>query len=249
MLEHTPRQPLRRAALGAALSLGSPLGWIVIETLVGRDPAASFHADPGVYLYMTLGTMGVFTAFGYYVGLNENKLALLAIRDSLTGLYNPRFFHERLHEAFATARRMSLPLAVLQIDLDHFKQVNDTRGHQAGDLVLQAVGRQLAESSREGETVARVGGEEFSVILEGTDEDGAVLAAQRFLDALRGLEISAPGGDPLRVTASVGAASSADLEGDAWHLHGAADQAMYAAKKAGRNRICRHTEITAPSGG
>ncbi len=248
MVESSPQQPRRRAALGAALSLGSPFGWIIIETLLGRDAAAGFHADPGVYLYMTLGTMFVFTVFGYYVGLNENKLALMAIRDSLTGLYNPRFFHERLGEAFATARRMSLPLAVLQIDLDHFKQINDTRGHPAGDCVLQAVGQTLASSSREGETVARVGGEEFAVILEGTDEAGAVLAAQRFLAALRDLEIPAPGGTPIGITASIGAASSSDLEGDAWQLHGAADQAMYAAKKGGRNRICRYTEVAGRAG-
>lgn len=241
IIEHQPRQPFRRAGLGALLSLGSPLGWILVEALLGGNPLHSLRTYPGVYVYMTVGTMLVFTGFGFYVGRNENKLALLAIRDPLTGLYNNRFFQERVYEAFAAGKRNQRPLTLVQIDLDYFKRVNDEWGHPVGNDVLRTVGAALTRSSRVDETVARVGGEEFCVILEGADENAGVLAARRFHDAIRRTPTAGPKG-PLAVTASMGVACSRQVEGDAGDLYQASDQALYRAKQAGRDQICRFSE-------
>lgn len=242
MIEHQALQPFRRAGLGALLSLGSPLGWILVEGLFGGNPMQSLRTYPGVYVYMTVGTMLVFTGFGYYVGRNENKLALLAIRDPLTGLYNNRFFQERVYEAFAASVRNQRPLSLVQIDLDFFKRVNDEWGHPVGNDVLRTVANALTRSSRVDESVARVGGEEFCVILEGADENAAVLAASRFHNAIN--RASTPGPDgPLLITASMGVACSQNVEGDAWDLYQSADRALYRAKQQGRDQICRYTTI------
>lgn len=230
--------PLERAALGAVLSFGSPLGWMALEWLGGTSPAAAWADHPGVYTYMGLGTLVVFALFGYAMGVQERKLLHLSIRDSLTGLYNGRFFHERLPAAYAQAARERRPLSLVQIDLDHFKQVNDQYGHRMGDQVLRAFGEVLAQSIRRGETAARVGGEEFCVILEGADIAAAHHAAERFMAAVREMRVPAGGGQELRMTASFGVASS-ELDGeDEWSLYNAADSALYAAKQAGRNRVC-----------
>lgn len=248
MIEHQSLQPFRRAGLGALLSLGSPLGWMLVEGLLGGSPLQSLRTYPGVYVYMTVGTMLVFTGFGFYVGRNENKLALLAIRDPLTGLYNNRFFQERVYEAFAAGVRNQRPISLVQIDLDFFKRVNDQWGHPVGNDVLRTVGSALTRSSRVGETVARVGGEEFCVILEGADENAGVQAARRFHNAISRASTAGPQG-PLLVTASMGVACSQQVEGDAWALYQAADRALYQAKRSGRDQICRFSEwIREPAG-
>lgn len=248
MIEHQALQPFRRAGLGALLALGSPLGWILLEAAFGGTPVQNLRTNPGVYVYMTLGTVLVFTGFGFYVGRNENKLALLAIRDPLTGLYNARFFHERVYEAYAAAGRNQRPVALVQIDLDFFKKVNDDWGHSVGNDVLRTVGLALTRSSRIGETVARVGGEEFCVILEGANEDSAMLAAGRFHDAIGSTGTAGPR-EELKITASLGVACSKDVEGDAWALYQAADQALYDAKRRGRNQVRRYTEVIARRNG
>lgn len=162
----------------------------------------------------------------------REQLATLASTDHLTGLPNRREFKRRLGGELKRARRHERRLSLLIMDLDHFKLVNDTHGHPAGDRVLIEVARRLAGLVREGELVARIGGEEFAVILPETDGPSAVAVAQRMRLAIQSEPF--PGVGPL--TVSGGACSLADArdEDDLFRL---ADLALYAAKAQGRNRI------------
>jgi two-component system cell cycle response regulator len=163
--------------------------------------------------------------------LNQ-KLQSLAVTDGLTGLHNHRAFQDYLEEQFQTAMRNKQPLALILMDVDHFKQYNDTYGHQAGDEVLRQVAQILQTNVREGDFVARYGGEEFVVVLPRTDLESAVAVAERLRRAIESAEWS------LRpVTGSFGVASiRPDME-TRQELIEAADQALYQAKKNGRNRV------------
>lgn len=166
----------------------------------------------------------------------ELDLARLAHFDPLTELPNRGYFRERLGHALTRARRSGVPLAVLFVDLDDFKPVNDMHGHAAGDSLLVAIGGRLQDTVRDGDIVARLGGDEFAVVLadlSGLDE--AISVAERMLGA-----IAAPhrlGDDEARVTASIGVAVHPAAGETAEELLKAADHAMYAAKRRGRNTV------------
>jgi two-component system, cell cycle response regulator len=160
----------------------------------------------------------------------------LASTDTLTGLLNRRAFVERIEKARAAAGRV-YPMSMLLLDVDHFKKVNDTLGHDAGDAVLQGVARVLSAIARKSDFVARWGGEEFVVALAQTAEAGARVAAERVRRAIAEARYILPGGREHRATASVGLASA---DGPDWlidDLLARADKAMYAAKNRGRNRV------------
>lgn len=162
-----------------------------------------------------------------------------AIRDGLTGLYNHRHFQELLSRDFATAKRYGSTLAALMLDLDHFKQVNDSHGHLAGDAVLREVAARLQAAARSVDVIARYGGEEFVLLLPSTDGDGALQLASRICSmvAVRPIETD---GRQIRVTVSIGVATSVDPGADdARCLLELADKALYAAKRSGRNRVAR----------
>lgn len=166
---------------------------------------------------------------------SQKQLEQIAYSDSLTGLANRRMFNEELRRGFAQAARGGPAFALLLIDLDRFKQVNDTMGHDAGDAVLIAVARSLAESVREVDRVARLGGDEFAVLLSGVvDVDGLSVVCERIIDSINRpishAQIS------LHIGASIGAAR-APADADTPHaLYKAADVALYEAKAAGRGR-------------
>jgi two-component system cell cycle response regulator len=163
--------------------------------------------------------------------LNQ-KLQSLAVTDGLTGLHNHRAFQDYLEEQFQVAMRNKQPLALILMDVDHFKQYNDTYGHQAGDEVLRQVAQILSAHVREGDFVARYGGEEFVIVLPRTDLESAVAVAERLREAVQSAEWR------LRpVTGSFGVACiRPDME-TRQELIEAADQALYQAKKNGRNRV------------
>ncbi len=156
----------------------------------------------------------------------------LAMRDHLTGVYNRRAFEERLAEEVGRASRHGQPLSFMVLDVDHFKRINDTLGHPAGDRVLMEIARRLVAATRTGETIARIGGEEFGVVLPETPAAGAARAAER----MRALIGGEPFADVGRVTVSAGVAEL-DAFGDAEALYRQADAALYRAKSEGRDRV------------
>ncbi|MGH3050732.1 MAG: GGDEF domain-containing protein, partial [Gaiellaceae bacterium] len=156
--------------------------------------------------------------------------------DSLTTLANRRRLDETLRSELARSARFGGDLTFVLADLDNFKQVNDRYGHPVGDEVLQAFARVLEGVARESDVAGRWGGEEFALVLTGTDAEGGAQVAERARAELEAVRIRTPDGDSLAVTASFGVAASAgNAEFDA--LLAAADSALYQAKRAGKNRV------------
>jgi diguanylate cyclase (GGDEF)-like protein/PAS domain S-box-containing protein len=167
----------------------------------------------------------------------EEELTRQAFHDSLTDLPNRALFRDRLDHTLARSRRSVEPLAVMLIDLDGFKQINDSLGHDAGDQLLQEIGRRFASSVRASDTVARLGGDEFAVLLEGADERQTTTTATRLLEHLA--EPITVCGRDLVLTASIGIAIRAGDSSTSEDLIRKADIAMYAAKESGRGRFAR----------
>jgi two-component system, cell cycle response regulator len=163
------------------------------------------------------------------------ELDQMSRTDALTGLHNRRHLEERLDEFVSLARRHGEDLAAAMIDLDHFKRINDTGGHPAGDAVLRVTAERLRGILRAEDVLGRWGGEEFLALLPRTDAAGAQLAAERMRQAVAGQPIPLPEGGETRVTASIGAAAGVD-DGAA-DLVRRADAALYEAKAGGRNRV------------
>jgi len=162
-------------------------------------------------------------------------------RDKLTGLYNRARLDAYLAEEFAIAQRTGKPLSVIMADVDHFKRVNDTWGHPAGDRVLVAVAGALGGRLRPRDMVARYGGEEFMLILPETDAPGSEVVAERIRSKIAATATDFGGSEPLKVTMSFGCATvNPGVFGTAAELLTAADQALYAAKRGGRNRVVLH---------
>ncbi len=164
-----------------------------------------------------------------------DELAHQAFHDSLTGLANRALLRDRLEHAIARSRRSAATVAVLFCDLDRFKMINDTLGHDAGDLLLVEVARRFEHHLREGDTVARLGGDEFAIVLDETAPDDTTALAQRLLDALRAPLVVNGRGTSVR--ASIGIADNRGHALDADELLCRADIAMYAAKSRGRDRF------------
>jgi diguanylate cyclase (GGDEF)-like protein len=165
-----------------------------------------------------------------------------AVTDELTGLANVRAFLAALDHEVERGRRFDAPLGLIMVDLDDFKLVNDTYGHQQGDEVLALVAGVLRDAIRELDTAARYGGEELAVILPQTDASGTELLAERMRAAVESLQVPRLGGKgTLSVTASFGVAAMPESALDRDGLIAAADAALYAAKRAGKNRVERAT--------
>ncbi len=170
------------------------------------------------------------------------RLAQLAVTDGLTGLYNHRHFHERLTLEVERSQRSGLPLSLLMLDVDHFKQFNDTYGHPAGDEVLRQLARVLGDARRANDVVARYGGEEFAVILVDTGKFTAAKVAERVRERVVANDFSDAAPRAGRLSVSIGVATCPDDGTDAEALVRAADTALYTAKRAGRNRVVLSTE-------
>lgn len=240
-----------RALQGLLFGAFAAPGWALVQCIVqpGLTPGSAVAAHPWLYAYLLAGATAGFSVFGAMLGRREDalleanrRLDALAVSDPLTGLKNVRYFRARLEEARAAALRSGEPLAVVVLDLDRFKDVNDGFGHPAGDALLREAAAAIAGVVRGGDTaarlegnVARMGGEEFAVLLPGADEGEGAAVAARILAAVRAAAIETPAG-AVRVTASAGVAA---LEGGetAGELYARADRAMYASKAAGRDRV------------
>ena len=178
----------------------------------------------------------------------SRQLYEAAVRDRLTGMHNRGYFDDRLQAEFAFAKRHASTLAALLIDLDHFKQVNDTYGHQTGDVVLKLAGERIMQAVRIEDVSARYGGEEFVVLARGIDVNGAQVLGQRLRTRIQLSEAPLPNGGTLKVTASIGVAVlTKDGYRSAAELIAAADEALYNAKRAGRNQVVLHVGSPQPT--
>lgn len=227
--------PVRSTVL---VGVAAVVGQLVIAGLGGM-PAGDAAIQITVLALVTV--MGARIAHTHEQSLRESealaaRLGELARVDGLTGCLNHRGFHERLDTTLTAGANG--PVALLQVDIDHFKLVNDTHGHPRGDEVLEAVGALLRAQARRHDVVARMGGEEFSLLLPETDLETATSVAER----LRAAVAAAP--LPVRVTVSIGVSVLPDLAASADQLIDSADQALYAAKRAGRDRVV----VAAPPG-
>jgi diguanylate cyclase (GGDEF)-like protein/PAS domain S-box-containing protein len=224
------------------------------RALIREDEASEFEATycrkDGSRFPASINVMAAQTQDGKALGYvstvrdiserkrQEEELKRLATQDPLTGLANHRVFHEQLHAEIARARRQDLRLSVAVLDLDHFKQVNDRHGHPVGDEVLRDAGARLAAVIREGEVLARVGGEEFAWILTGLGEEGAFAAVERARRVIGDTPFARAG--TITMSAGVAELGLIDVAGD---LYERADQALYRAKQNGRNQTIRHSEL------
>lgn len=229
---------------------------------IAQAHSASERAADFVNLSQFLFATGVLLAVGLLFGLffifplirrqvrEENKLRAMteslslrslsleraALTDALTGMQNRRYFDDALKEYLGEFKRVGKPIGLMIVDLDHFKKINDTHGHDVGDEVLKAVGNCLKDMTRYHDVVARLGGEEFAVVAPNMDIDTMRRFAERIRKAIGGMAIMS-GNVRLRVTASLGIAVW-DREEAAEQLYRRADQQLYQAKNSGRDRVC-----------
>lgn len=172
----------------------------------------------------------------------EQQLELLARTDALTGLHNRRSFMEIAETELSRAIRHGGRLAILMLDIDHFKSINDTHGHRVGDSVLQAFGRLCQQMLRTYDTMGRIGGEEFAIVLPHAGRDQAVGVGERIRQLVERTRLSQEQGLPLHFTVSIGVAGPADSTTNIDTLLNQADSALYAAKHAGRNQVAVYRE-------
>src|SRR5215471_16617076 len=240
-----PKWPRRFAypSTGFALSIGMVAGLLALEASTRRHiPTISWilgelRARPLAYAYLLVATLVMMTVLGWIVGRKEDLLGTLSTTDPLTGLANRR----RLRSAFADelnrSARYDTPLALLLVDLDRLKDINDRHGHADGDRALQLVAEALRRTCRATDLVARTGGDEFVILAVNTPATEARVLALRIRDSLRAGRW-AKSSEPINHTVSIGAA---DLQAAALPtfdaLHAAADRALYAAKAAGRDGV------------
>jgi diguanylate cyclase (GGDEF)-like protein len=233
---HALAMPLR-AHLGA----GSDVQYVgVVAIARDRTPFSEVERD----LFGYLAGQAVVSIEN--VDLHET-VQRQAVTDDLTSLYNVRHFHDWLDAEIERSRRFGTHIGLVMLDIDGFKQVNDTYGHQQGDLVLVEVARAVRELSRDIDEPARYGGEEIAVVLPQTDISGTELAAERIRTAIEGLHIPLlDGSGSLSVTASFGVAALPEAAANKEELIAAADAALYRAKRAGKNRVERAQGAPAP---
>ena len=217
-------------------------GWMGVP-MIARDEVVGFltvdSRRAGAYNEQSAVMAEVFANEAAIAIVNARlfeEVQQLAITDPLTGLYNHRHFFRRSVVEFERARRFDHSLAVIMLDIDSFKQVNDTYGHQVGDQVLREVAARLSACVRDIDIVARYGGEEFVILLTETGLQGALQAAERIRNCLSGSPIEAQG-HKVTVQASMGVAEKGRDDSDIEVVVGHADQALYRAKRSGKNRV------------
>ena len=224
------------------------IAWGLLEGFTIATAIRLLVTDPegaeGLLYYglpLSMVAAAVLIALGVSDRLRDQRLALSdaerrAQTDALTGVLNRRSLVERLEAACLRARARGLPIALLFIDLDHFKEINDTYGHPAGDACLRAIIDPIHAELRQSDVIGRYGGEEFVVILSSADVSAAEPIAERIRSRVAGVRVEGFG-PPIRLTCSIGVATSDTLGVWGEHLIARADAAVYAAKRSGRNRV------------
>ncbi|MDD2898352.1 MAG: diguanylate cyclase [Desulfuromonadaceae bacterium] len=219
---------------GVIVACGAAVSWIVVN---------QFHKLPGdsyvIFSWNAFTRFGIFVLIAYAVSLQgklKHALAMEALRadtDSLTGLLNKGAFRDRMEEELNRTRRYNHPLSLAFVDLDNFKQINDSQGHTRGDKLLQDVGETLRNAIRNTDIPGRIGGDEFAICFPEADEESVRKAIRKLVQALD-IMTSQSG---WQVTASIGVVTCVDLNETYDSLLGTADRLMYAAKEKGKNTV------------
>jgi diguanylate cyclase (GGDEF)-like protein len=230
-------------ALTAFSVLASLLVTYPLLVAIGVPDARMFNAMlvTAVVSFVVAPAAGyAFISLVFELEAAHAKLNQLSTHDGLTGIFNRGYLDSRLAVESTRAARSQLLLSVLMIDADHFKKINDQYGHSVGDLVLQKIATACAQCLRPYDTLARYGGEEFVALLPSTSLEQACEIAERVRMAVSELAFTAPSGNALHVTISIGVARMLGGEAQTESVLRRADQAMYEAKRAGRNRwVCQ----------
>jgi diguanylate cyclase (GGDEF)-like protein len=236
------RRSLTYPVAGALLAVATLAGLLTLEISVGTHAPSlasvvrEIQAQPLVYGYLLLATLVVMAPLGWILGRKEDLLEQMTVTDPLTGLANRRRLRPCFAAEISRAARYGTPVALLLVDLDRLKAINDKHGHAAGDRALQIVADGLRQSCRATDLPARYGGDEFVVLAVNTTATEALALAQRIRAHVRRLGLGRHG-TGARLSVSVGVAdleraATADVDG----LHAAADRALYRAKAEGRDR-------------
>lgn len=220
---------------GTALWNGhKPKGYLICDCLISRRPERPYELE----LVSVLGNIYGHLIEDMYsarkIRLLNQKLEYLAMRDELTGLHNRRYFMVHVNEEFRRSKRYRNPLSLLMLDLDHFKGINDSYGHESGDKALRHLAEILKKTLRTTDVIARTGGEEFSILAINTTLEDATLLADRLRKAIEEQSRLFP---DRGLTVSIGVAALDDASGDVDEILRNADIALYRAKKTGRNRV------------
>ena len=227
-----PAEPAAPTAVAVPLTRGDRSMGVL--ALYGRTVPGPFHPDD----LETLGSFAGQASVAIENVLLHQEAQRLSITDGLTGVWNRRYLQLTLGKEIERAQRFERPLSLLMVDIDHFKDVNDTHGHQVGDEVLIEVTRRVMSVIRSQiDTLARYGGEEFVVVLPETGLSGAQVAADKILAMMRRERFAEDAGPGLSLTVSIGVASFEGGSASADELIRSADLAMYRAKQAGRDRV------------
>jgi diguanylate cyclase (GGDEF)-like protein len=211
---------------------------IMTELAAGISPLEDILKHPRLYGYIFLVTVTAFSFLGAMIGSREDQLEKLALHDPLTGLFNSRYLWARMDEQWATGKRKKSVSSLILFDLDFFKKVNDRYGHPVGDELLQHIGQILQHAARKGDTVVRIGGEEFVFFLPNTSATAAAAIAERIRNTICQTTMTTARKHQIKITISAGVASTTDYNTTIPKtLYAQADKALYLAKKQGRNRV------------
>lgn len=236
------KEGIRSCLVCPLIATGKPIGFIIFSCRK-KNTYKNSHKD--LFLQIASQLAIIIEKTELYKGIKLNKqlmeqkrsLEQRVIHDALTGLFNRPAIFDILHKQILRARRGEFEIAVIMIDIDHFKTINDTCGHLTGDAVLCEIADRLTQSARSHEYIGRYGGEEFLAIVSPYDQEGALKAAERFRHAIACKEINA-NQTLIPVTISLGVAIGTDQETlDEHLLLQRADEALYLAKHNGRNRV------------
>lgn len=228
---------------GFFFALGAPGGLLLLRgitegaLLTPGWIGGELEARALTYGYVAVTTAAMFVGLGFMLGSNQDLLQRMSLTDPLTGLANRRHFDKRLREELARCERYSQPLALMFLDIDDLKSVNDRKGHEAGDNAIRAVARTLIRCCRATDLAARIGGDEFGVLAPSVTMAEAAVIAQRIQSSLTA-EASWVSADLPALALSIGIADTRsvnDLHPD--RLYAAADRALLRAKREGKDRV------------
>lgn len=252
LLPLTAEKPVSHRFTGLLFLLGCTLMTVRLgHAMFAVAPPANLFAPDfwhgmilgGTHITVMLMSLGFALMIADRLAAELNRLATL---DALTGIGNRRVFYARAEAELARCRRKNIPLSLLMIDLDRFKMINDQLGHAAGDDTLRRFVALVSPHLREYDFFARLGGEEFAVLLPDANEEVAIAIAERLRELAEAARLPAPG-FPTPTTASIGAAQLFENEQSIDQLMHRADQALYAAKSGGRNRVVAASWLQEPS--